>query len=254
MKRMGMITAVSAALAVAFACSSCTKKEDALKSTTKKEAPAPEQSTEIKKGVKESQIIVVARVDDVDITMADLVKEMNVIAPKFVPPGQASAPETTAQVKQKALNSLIFKEMAVQEAIRRGMRVEPSVVADVISKVKAQAGSEEAYKKYLEERGVDEEALRKRIEKGRLFESITAKEIFDKIKVDDKELREAYKKDKASFMTKDNPPRQLSFEEAKGFIEWRIKSERGEKRIAEWDKELRKKAKIEVVADKDRKS
>ena len=78
---------------------------------------------------------------------------------------------------------------------------------------------------------------------------ITAREIFEKIKVDDKVLRNTYEKDKASFMTKDNPSRQMSFEEAKGFIEGKIKSERGQKRIAQWNNELRKKAKIEVMLD-----
>jgi len=144
---------------------------------------------------------------------------------------------------------LIFKELAVQEAIKEGMRIKPQAVEDVINKVKAQAGSEEAYKKYLEERNVNEDALKKIVERSHLLEMITAKEIFDKIKVDDKVLRNTYDKEKASFMTKDNPPRQMSFEEAKGFIEGRIKSERGEKRMAEWDNELRKKAKIEVMLD-----
>jgi len=147
------------------------------------------------------------------------------------------------------LNNLIFKELAVQEAIQEGMRVKPEAVEDVINKIKAQAGSEEAYKKYLEERNVNEDALKKTVERSRLLEMITAKEIFDKIKVDDKVLRNTYEKDKASFMTRDNPSRQMSFEEAKGFIENKIKSERGQKRIAEWNNILRGKAKIEVMLD-----
>jgi len=242
------------ALAMVFTCSSCTKKEDASKSVTQKEELklTPEQANQkekIKKGIKESKHIVIATVNGTELTMFDLLREMNAVAPKIIPHGQTGTPELTAKVKKEALNNLIFKELAVQEAIQEGMRVKPEAVEDVINKIKAQAGSEEAYKKYLEERNVNEDALKRTVERSRLLEMITAKEIFDKIKVDDKVLRNTYEKDKASFMTRDNPSRQMSFEEAKGFIENKIKSERGQKRIAEWNNILRGKAKIEVMLD-----
>lgn len=242
------------ALAIVFTCASCSKKEDVSKSMTQKEErkPTPEQAKkakEIKKGIKESKHIVIATVNGADLTMFDLIREMNAVAPKIIQHGQTGTPELTAKVKKEALNSLIFKELAVQEAIKEGMIVKPEAVEDIINKVRAQAGSEEAYKKYLEERNLNEEALKKTVERSHLLEMITAKEIFDKIKVDDKVLRDTYEKDKASFMTKDNPSRQMSFEEAKGFIEEKIKSERGQKRIAQWNNELRKKAKIEVTLD-----
>jgi hypothetical protein len=255
MKRISLIMAgVLMALAVVFTCFSCTKKEDAAKNTTKKEAQkiTPEQAKqveEIKKGVKESQGIVIARVNGTDITMHNLVKEMNAIVPKFVTQGQPTTPEITAKVKKKALNNLIFRELAIQEAIKEGLRVKPETIEEVISRVKTQAGSAEGYKKYLEERNTNEDALRKTIERSHLYEGITAREIFDKIKVDDKTLRDAYEKDKTVFKTKDNPPRQLSFEEVKDFLIRKIKLERSAKMIAEWDNELRKKAKIEVMLD-----
>jgi hypothetical protein len=249
-----LMAVVLMAFAVVFTCSSCTRKEGASKSTAQKYALklTPEQSKqaeEIKKGVKESKHIVIATVNGADLTMFDLLREMNSVAPKIIPNGLKGTPELTARVKKEALNTLIFKELAVQEAIKEGMRVEPEVVEDVINRVKAQAGSEEAYKNYLEERNINEDALKKTVERSRLLEMITAKEIFDKIKVDDNVLRNAYEKDKASFITNDNPARQKSFEEAKGFIEDKIKSEIGEKRIAQWNNKLRKKAKIEDILD-----
>jgi len=241
-------------VAMLFPILSCNKKEDVPKSmVVKKELKmTPEQAKkaeEIKKGIAESKNVIVYRVNGADITMYDLVKEMNAIAPNYVAAGQPTTPEITAKVKKKALDKLIFRELAIQEARKEGMKVKPEAVEDVINKVRAQAGSEEAYKKYLEERNLNEDALKKTVERSHLLEMITAKEIFDKIKVDDKVLRNTYEKDKASFMTKDNPPRQMSFEEAKGFIEGKIKSERGEKRIAQWSNELRKNAKTEVMLD-----
>lgn len=247
-----LIAVALTALAMFFTFSSCTKKADAPKGDAKKGSPAmtseqAKQMEKIKKGVEESKNIVIARVNGAEITMYDLVKEMNAVALRIVPQGQPSTPEITAKVKKEALNSLIFRELAVQEAIRQGLKVGPEAIDDVIGKIKKQAGSDEAYKKYLEERGVDEKALRKIIERSHLLERITAREIFEKIQVDDRTLRDAYEKEKASFMTKDTPPRQLSFEEVKDFLVRKIKSERGGKKMAEWDGKLRNKAKIEVM-------
>jgi hypothetical protein len=242
------------AVAMLLPLLSCNKKEDVPKSIAVKEEQKmmPEQikqAEEIKKGIGESKNVVVSRVNGADITMYDLVKEMNAIVPKYAAAGQPTTPEITAQVKKEALDKLIFRELAVQEAIKEGMKVKPEAIEDVINRVKAQTGSEEAYKKYLEERNLNEDALKKTIARSHLFEMITAKQIFDKIKVDDKVLRDTYEKNKAAFITKDNPSRQMSFEEAKGFIERKIKSERGQKRIAQWNNELRKEAKIEVMLD-----
>ena len=240
--------------AAVFACSSCSKKEDASKNTLQKEelrlSPEQEKQKEkVEEGIKQSQTMVIAKVNGAVLTMFDLVREMNVVAPKYMGKGQAGTPEITAKVKKEALNNLIFKELAVQEAIKEGVKVKPGAVEDVINKVRTQAGSEEAYKKYLEDRNLTEDALKKTVERSHLLEMITAKEIFDKIKVDDRVLRDTYEKDKTSFMKKDNPSQRMSFEEAKGLIERKIKSERGQKRLVQWNNELREKAKIEIMLD-----
>lgn len=254
-KNKFIIAGVLIAVTMLFSSLSCNKKDDVPKSAAVKEESrmTPEQAKkaeEIKKGIRESQNIVIATVNGADLTMYDLVKEMNAIAPKYVAAGQPTTPEITAKVKKEALDKLIFRELAVQEAIKEGMKVKPEAVEDVIKKVRAQAGSEENYTKYLLERSLDENGLRKSIERSHLLEMITAREIFDKIKVDDKTLRDRYEKDKALFVTKDNPPRQLAFEEVRDFIARKIKSEKGEKLIAALDSQLRKKTEIEIMPEK----
>jgi hypothetical protein len=242
------------ALTMLFPILSCNKKEAAPKNVAVEEelkltSDQEKKAEEIRKGIKASKNIVIAAVNGTALTMFDLVREMNAIAPKHIRKGQSGTPEIMAEVKKEALDNLIFKELAVQEAIKEGIKVKPEAIEDVINRVKARTGSEEAYKKYLEERNLNEDALKKTVARSHLLEMITAKEIFDKIKVDDKVLRDTYEKEKALFMTKDHPSRQMSFAEAKGFIEGKIKSERGQKRIAQWNNELREKAKIEVMLD-----
>lgn len=253
MKKTGIIllACMPAAISLFLTCASCTKKEDALKNAAVRETHmTPEQTKqleEVKRGVEESKRLVVARVNGSDITMYSLVREMNVMAPDIVPAGQQATPEITAKVKKKALDNLIFKELALQQAAKEGITVKPGVVDDVVLKVKKQTGTKEAYEKYLQDRNLDEDGLRKSIERSHLFETITAREIFDTIETDDKTLRDRYLKEKASLVTKDVPPRQLSFEEAKGFLLKKIKSEKSIDKMKQWNKQMREKAKIEVT-------
>jgi hypothetical protein len=77
---------------------------------------------------------------------------------------------------------------------------------------------------------------------------IAAQEVDAKITVTDADLRERYKKDKAGL--KDPSHKQMTFEAAKGLLEQKVRAEAGEKRMREWEKELRKNARIEIIEQK----
>lgn len=188
---------------------SCTKK------APKKETPAvsPQHEKmveEVKKGVEESKKLFVARVNGSDITMHLLVQEMNVVAQKYVKDPKAITPEISEKIKREALDRLIFQELAIQEARKQGMKVSPATIDEVVKKVKAGLGSEEEFKSYLEKTGLNnEDAMKKQIERGHLFEMITAKEIFQKVKVDDKRVRDEYAKEKKNL----NVPERYAVED-----------------------------------------
>lgn len=169
-----------------------------------------EQAEEYLKRVEESKGVVVAKVNGTDITMKDLIGKMNQVAPKYLKPGQEITSETDQKVKQEALDILIFNELAVQEAVRQGMKVAPEQVEETLKRIKERAGSDEAFKRGLSLGGDTEESLRKRIEKDYLFNMIFEKEVLRKAKIaGDRE--------------------QI------------------EKRRHEWENELRKDAKIEMT-------
>jgi hypothetical protein len=86
------------------------------------------------------------------------------------------------------------------------------------------------------------------IEQDHLFELIAAREIDAKITVTDAALRERYKKEKAKM--KDASHLKMSFEEAKGMLELKVRAEAGEMRMREWERDLRKNALIEIVEQK----
>ncbi len=179
-------------------------------------AISPEQHQKIlgeyQKGVEESKRIVIARVNGVEITLQNLLDRMNQIAPNFIPRGHQRTPEIDLRVKQEALDVLIFRELAVQEAVRRGLQVPPGKIDGTLNKIKERLGSEDAFNKSLSMTGETEESLRKGIEKNMLFEMIAKQEIFRKAQ-------------------EDPDPHSV------------------ENRKQEWEAELKKDAKIEVFLD-----
>ena len=167
--------------------------------------------SEFQKGVEESKKYVVAKVNGVDITMNDLIGKMNQIAPKYIARGHERTPEIDQMVKQEALDIIIFRELAVQEAVRQGMKVTPAQVDETLQKIKANMGSEDQFNKFLDMTGETEESLRKGIERNQLFNMIVAEEIYHKANAGD--------------------------------------ASEVEQRRLEWEAELKKEAKIEIMLE-----
>jgi len=181
------VAATAMAMTIALAGVSC-NKEKSPKEEPKKALPAEQEE---KERVEKARQIKVARVNGVEITMYDLVREMNIIASKMVPDSSKRTPETDARVKQAALALLIFRELALQDAVRQGIKASPQAVDDLIGKLKAGLGSEDAYKAYHLKSGLTEESLRTQAEKDVLYSMILDKEIYKKAKTGGKPQKEA---------------------------------------------------------------
>ena len=177
-------------------------------SCSKEKAPAqpvlpPEHGKvieEFRKGVEESKKVVIAKVNGADITMNDLINEMNQLAARYIKYGQQRSLEFDKKVKQAALDMLVFRELAVQEAVKQGMKVEPAAIDAVRKEIKANLGSEDNFRKYLENNGVTEASWSSQIEKDKLFQMITAREISQKVKKPDEKLvRNAFNKERDTY-------------------------------------------------------
>lgn len=190
--------------------------------------------------------VVVARINDANVTMFDLMKEMNTIFPQYVKPGQSRDPKLDEKVKKEALDRLIYRELAVQDAIRQGLKVLPANLDEEMKRFKAAMKTEDAYRQYLENSSLSEEELKKQIERNMLVDMITEKEIFDKVRIDPEVVKNTYKKEKASY--KHPSGKQMSFEEARPLIEEKLMTPLVQKREDEWVEGLRKAAKIEIIS------
>lgn len=226
--------------AISITISSCKKQEPAAPQ------PTPEQKAkieEIKKDVEAAKKVFAAKVNGVEITMHDLVREMNKVAPKYVKGDEKVSTATTKKIKKEALNNLIFMELAVQEAVRRGITIGTEKIDKIVELMKKQTGSKEAYQQYLDGLGITEEGLRKRIERSHLLEMVTAREIYQKITIDEKDIRAEYEKNKGMYKKGE---KQLSYDEAAMIIKKKMISDRGVEKKKEWGTALRKNAKIVI--------
>ncbi len=169
-----------------------------------RKAEEAKKAEEARKAAEEAKKIIVAKVNGEEITMFMLTRAMNRVAPKYVKQGEDTTPETTAKIRSEALDRLIFEELAVQEAIKEGINPTSEEIDRVVKQVMKNLGSEEAYKEYLDKNNLTEDALKKLIERSQRLELITAKEVYGKIKVDEKLLQDEYEKEKERYILPEN--------------------------------------------------
>ena len=117
------------------------------------------------------------------------------------------------KIKKEALDILIFRELAIQEADRQGMKVAPEYVERSFGTFVHIMDAEGEYDSYLSQMGLTEESLKKDIERDELFNMIVDKEIIQKIPGNEKN------------------------------------AEMVQKRKQEWETELKKDAKIEITLE-----
>ena len=164
-------------------------KDQTTEKMSEKTLPPLEHAKTTEKSEKKVEMTdnaVVASVNGTNITMHELILEMNQIGPSFIKDPRQRTPEVDRQVKQTAIDILIFRELAVQEAVRQGIKVKPSAVEEARKQLKQNFGSEDNYKNYLQKMNLTEESLGRMLKRDILFNQITAKEIFQKAKGNDK--------------------------------------------------------------------
>lgn len=191
-------------LAALLACVACSPKQTVQSDTPSAPPVRDEHHEEMAhaylEGLEDSKKVVVARVNDAEISLRELVMEMNRIAPQYIKPGEKADAELDEKVKQEALDHLIFVELAVQEAERKGLRVPAEEVDMTVTLMKMDMGTSVAFNRFLKMSGLTEEELRKQIERGRLYQMIIEQEILRKVNVTEDELRQEYRKEKDRYV------------------------------------------------------
>ncbi len=141
--------------------------------------------------------LIVARVNGADISLRALngmmkrVEEIN---------ARTATSETREEIRKKALENLVLKELALQEAERRSLHVEDEIVDRAMARFIASKGHEEGYQEYLGQEKLTPADVRAQIERSLLIQRITGMEVVSKVTVTDDDVRKEYDQHKDQYV------------------------------------------------------
>lgn len=149
-------------------------------------------AAEMKAAAEKARKEIVAQVEGTDISMYELVRMMNRVASAYYADVAALTPEINKEIQERALDRLIFEELAIREA-RRKIKIDPEKIDKIINETKKLYPTAEGYQKYLDDIGITEAQLRNQSERSLLLEGITGKELYQKVVIDPKDVDRLYK-------------------------------------------------------------
>ncbi len=182
--------------------------------------PGPEPAAAMRpiELTEEDKAIVVAKVNGTEITnytLLDMMSRLNAVD------RQGSGTQSGEAVRSRVLDILILQELALQEAARRGMRVEDSLIDRTMEQFISKLGHEEGYREYLAKNHITAVEFRAQVERSQLVQQMLTDEVIKKANVTDDEMRNEYDRTKGEYVVPEKVsvvdiavPFELSKEEA----------------------------------------
>ena len=141
----------------------------------------------------------VARVNGAVLTDRDLLREMFTIFP-YAKQHNGFPKAQEAQIRQGALEMIIFEELVYQEANRRKLAVPAEKLTRATGEFRKQFGSPDEYQQYLKsEMNGSEQKLRQQIKRSMLIEQVLKSDVEDRAAVTAAEVQAYYAKNPAKF-------------------------------------------------------
>ena len=142
----------------------------------------------------------VARVNGVELTDRDLLREMYSIFPYARQHNGGFPKAMEADIRNGALKMIIFEELVYQEARRRKMAIPPAKMARAMSDFRKQFAGPEEYQQFLKtEFNASTELVKARVERSLLIEQLLKNEVGDKTPVSVAEAKVYYQKNPDRF-------------------------------------------------------
>ena len=163
----------------------------------------PDAAKAVKSGADASSLQVtgkaVVKVNGAELTDRDLLREMFALFPYAKLHGGFPKKEE-AEIRQGALQMIIFEELVYQEAVRRRMTIAPARVIREENNFKGQFPSQEEFNTYLKtELGGSDAKLQQMIKRSLLIEAMLKQEVDSKAVVTLAEARSYYEKNPKAF-------------------------------------------------------
>ena len=142
---------------------------------------------------------VAATVNEALITKKQLNEELNRL---LISPGSHGGinADKKEELRQLALEELVAKELAFQEAKKIGLKASPTEINSSLDKIKKRYQTEKSFNEALTVEKITEDELKKQIERNLLLEKINKQEIENKSKISDTEAKQHYEANKTKFV------------------------------------------------------
>ena len=166
-------------------------------------ASFPEAAKAVQSGADASALQVtgkaVVKVNGAELTDRDLLREMFALFPYAKQHG-GFPKKQEAEIRQGAMQMIIFEELVYQEAVRRKMTIAPARVTREENNFKSQFPSQAEFNEYLKtELGGSEAKLRQMIKRSLLIDAMLKQEVDNKAVVTLAEARSYYEKNPKAF-------------------------------------------------------
>ncbi len=141
----------------------------------------------------------VARVNGTVLTDRDLLREMYMIFP-YAQQHNGFPKAQEAEIRQGALEMIIFEELVYQEAVRRKLTISPEKLNRAQADFRGQFKSPDQYQQYLQtEMQGSEKNLRQQMRRSLLIEQVLKTDVEDKSAVSSTEVQAYYAKNPAKY-------------------------------------------------------
>jgi parvulin-like peptidyl-prolyl isomerase len=144
----------------------------------------------------------VARVNGALITSGELETEIDRLAPSAV--SEHGKATDNAALRKKALEELIVRELAYQQAKQQRLTVTSAEMNATVAKIKGHYRSDKSFREALEAEQIGQQEFLRRVEKDLLLRKVYKREIDDKATVARGEVEEYYRQHKAKFVMPDS--------------------------------------------------
>jgi len=145
-----------------------------------------------------------ATVGDAEIPRAKVEAQVNhLVEVRGLGSGGITQPSTYRQIQEEVIEQLIVQELLWQEARRRDLIVDDSVVDTELQGLKGQFGSDMTFQFRIKEGGFTEDTFRENIRQQRSVQMMISEEIIPSIEIDDVQIAAFYEENIDSMQVED---------------------------------------------------
>jgi len=147
----------------------------------------------------QDKVRVVAIVNGVELSVADLNQEVQKILPSETTFHSGVSAEKMKVVEAKALAALVDKELQYQDGLAKGLKLSKQELAEELDKLAKNFSSKAEFTKAQQGAGFTEKTMASFVERNIVAEKISLREVDEKIRITDEILKAYYEKNRARF-------------------------------------------------------